>query len=84
MRNILMSVVLATTLSVPVAFADNPKTAQPAGKQQPEFAALDKNKDGKLAKDEVRSDPAITEHFAMLDADQDGALSRAEFAKHQQ
>ncbi len=47
-----------------------------------EFAALDKNKDGKLSKAEVPAKHAVAPHFAMLDTNKDGSLSRAEFAKH--
>lgn len=46
-----------------------------------EFVALDKNKDGKLTPDEIPNNP-LRGHFAMLDTDKDGSLSRAEFAKH--
>lgn len=45
-----------------------------------EFAALDKNKDGKLTKAELPKDSPIRPHFDMLDADKDGSLSNAEFA----
>ena len=49
-----------------------------------EFAALDKNKDGKVSKDEVPADDALAAHFSMLDTDKDGSLSKTEFAKHHQ
>lgn len=45
-----------------------------------EFAALDKNKDGKLAKAELPKDSPIRPHFDMLDTDKDGSLSSAEYA----
>ncbi|WP_372363569.1 hypothetical protein ACCQ07_22330 (plasmid) [Xanthomonas sp. NCPPB 3583] len=47
-----------------------------------EFAALDKNKDGKLTKAELPKDSPVRPHFEMLDADKDGSLSSAEFAGH--
>lgn len=47
-----------------------------------EFAALDKNKDGKLSAAEVRAKSSLKPHFAMLDANKDGTLSKAEHAKH--
>ncbi len=47
-----------------------------------EFAALDKNKDGKLSTAEVPAKSALKPHFSMLDANKDGALSKAEHAKH--
>jgi len=47
-----------------------------------EFAALDKNKDGKLTKAELPKDSPVRPHFEMLDADKNGSLSSAEFAGH--
>jgi uncharacterized protein involved in copper resistance len=47
-----------------------------------EFAALDKNKDGKLSAAEVPAKSSIKPHFAMLDANKDGTLSKAEHARH--
>lgn len=47
-----------------------------------EFAALDKNKDGKLSAAEVPAKSAIKPHFSVLDTNKDGALSKAEHAKH--
>jgi hypothetical protein len=55
-----------------------------AGSQSrdPEFVALDKNKDEKLSKAEFPANHPLTPHFGMLDANRDGSLSPAEFAKH--
>jgi uncharacterized protein involved in copper resistance len=56
---------------------------QPADHQKMaanEFAALDKNKDGKLNKTELAKDSAVRPHFDMLDSDKNGSLSSAEFA----
>lgn len=47
-----------------------------------EFAALDKNKDGKLSKAEVPASSSLAAHFDMLDADRNGSLDQAESAKH--
>ena len=47
-----------------------------------EFAALDKNKDGKLSAAEVPEKSSLKPHFAMLDANKDGTLSKTEHAKH--
>lgn len=47
-----------------------------------EFTKLDKNKDGKVSKDEIPVDSPMLKHFSMLDTDKDGSLSQAEFAKH--
>ena len=49
--------------------------------QDPEFVALDKNKDGKLSKAEFPANHPLAPHFGMLDANRDGNLSPAEFVK---
>lgn len=47
-----------------------------------EFAKLDTNKDGKLAKSEIPAAHPLSAHFSMLDANRDGSISQAEFAQH--
>ena len=57
---------------------------KPADHQQmanDEFAALDKNKDGKLSAVEIPAKHPMAAHFGMLDTNEDGNLSKAEFAK---
>lgn len=44
------------------------------------FAALDKNHDGKVSKEEAAADKSLSPHFAMLDMDKDGNLDVMEFA----
>ena len=56
---------------------DKPKSPDP------DFVALDKNKDGKLSKTEFPAKHPLAPHFGMLDTNHDGSLSAAEFAKHQ-
>jgi len=47
------------------------------------FDGFDKNKDGKLAKEEVTGQSAyLAENFAKLDADKDGFLNWEEFLGH--
>lgn len=43
-----------------------------------DFAALDKNKDGALSKEEMAKHP-MAAHFGMMDADKDGKLSKREY-----
>lgn len=49
--------------------------------KDPDFVALDKNKDGKLSKAEFPANHPLAPHFGMLDSNRDGSLSPAEFAK---
>ncbi|MFZ5549008.1 MAG: EF-hand domain-containing protein [Pseudomonadota bacterium] len=44
------------------------------------FARIDKNKDGKLSREETTLLPAISERFSVLDKDNDGFLTLDEFA----
>jgi len=55
--------------------------APSAAKPDPEFVALDKNKDGKIGKGELPAKHPLAPHFGMLDSNRDGSLSPAEFAK---
>src|SRR5690606_32179599 len=51
------------------------------------FGALDDNIDGKLTPAEFRNDPRfkpVVQYLPMVDADKDGALSKAEMAKAMQ
>jgi len=45
------------------------------------FARADKNKDGKLSREEAQALQAVAQRFDQIDADGDGAISRAEFDK---
>jgi hypothetical protein len=47
----------------------------------PEFTTLDVNGDGYVSKDEAKSNAALTAAWADLDADKNGSLSSAEYAK---
>lgn len=46
-----------------------------------EFAALDKNNDGKVSRSEVPASNPLIQHFGMLDGNNDGSLSKSELAK---
>ena len=45
-------------------------------------ALPDKNKDGKIAKDERPARHPLARHVGMLDTNRDGSLSPVAFAKH--
>ena len=46
-----------------------------------QFDRLDSNKDGKLSKSELSSEPALKEDWARIDTNKDDKLDRAEFSK---
>ena len=79
------ALLLSLAVIAPVAAAEPPAkdtTAHDSHKQHPaapEFAALDKNKDGALSKAELAKHP-MSAHFGMMDADKDGKLSKSEFS----
>ena len=62
---------------------DRPATAiAPQAASIATFDDLDINKDSGLGKDEVIGDSGLSNSFAMYDSDNDGKLSRDEFAKY--
>lgn len=79
--------ILSLTLATGIAFADEgksaPEHASVAGSSEAAtvdaFATLDVNHDGVLSKAEMSHHPKSA-HMAMVDEDQDGTLSREEFA----
>jgi EF hand len=80
--------ITALAIAAAPAWAQTAAPAAPAGPKatgdtkasDAAFAKVDKNADGKVTKDEVEKMPGIASKFDMLDADKDGALSKAEFA----
>ncbi|HJS35100.1 MAG TPA: hypothetical protein VJ766_06395 [Pseudoxanthomonas sp.] len=44
------------------------------------FATADKNKDGRLSRDEVKDNSRLAGRFDALDSNKDGVLSREELA----
>lgn len=67
-----------TSQDTPAPPAD-PATAAPA--QEPGFAALDVNKDGKIDADEAKADPALAAGFSAADMDMNGSLSQQELTE---
>lgn len=77
-RNILRSGAMATAISAALCAAP-----ASAGEHMPnaKFDALDKNKDGLLSLDEIRTQRGYVRAFDAADANRDGKLDRAEFTK---
>jgi hypothetical protein len=54
----------------------------PAADMQAEITRYaDANNDGKVTRDEAKSDPMLEKHFARYDVNDDGVLDRGEFAR---
>jgi hypothetical protein len=79
------------------AAEQNPKyphhepSTQPSGKMEhrkmaedEEFASLDRNRDGRLAREEIPVDNPVAAQFEQLDVNKDGGLSKREFAKYRE
>lgn len=93
MNGTLKMAALAALMTSAAAFAQDPtQPAQPQGTQPgdtsmateaawPEFTTLDANGDGYVSKDEAKANAALTAAWADLDADKNGSLSSAEYAK---
>ncbi|HVF34170.1 MAG TPA: hypothetical protein VND91_02485 [Candidatus Saccharimonadia bacterium] len=72
-----------TALVAATALASTAALANPQGHgTKNEFKSLDRNGDGKLSSAEVPASNPLSAHFAVLDTNKDGFLSRPEFAKH--
>lgn len=75
----LISVFAAAVLSIGVAAADDQDKATSADAT---FKSLDRDADERLSKTEVARDKMLTEHFAAVDADSDGYLTKREYSSH--
>ena len=73
MKARLLIAVLAAGAVTALAYAADLKDAS--------FDSLDKDKDGVITASEARANPAVASRFAAADKNQDGYLSREEFAQ---
>lgn len=64
--------------SMTVLLAQGVAMAKPAHKGGSSIEALDADKDGKLSKEEVKADAALTGKFDTLDTNKDGFLDKDE------
>jgi hypothetical protein len=74
-----IAVAVATVLSIGVAMADDDKSMKSTDAT---FKSLDRDTDQRLSKTEAAGDKMLTEHFAAVDADRDGYLSKSEVTAH--
>ena len=81
-----MKAIIAASMTV--LLAQGVAMAKPAAKAAAPHAttasaeALDLDKDGKLSKEEVKGDAALSAKFDELDANKDGFLEKAELGAH--
>jgi hypothetical protein len=69
----------ATVLSLGAMAGDDDKSATGADAS---FKSLDRDTDQRLSKTEASGDKMLTEHFAAIDADSDGFLTKREYTAH--
>lgn len=74
----LVPLFIATLLSAAAIAGDD----KPMKSTDTMFKSLDKNSDERLSQSEVASDSKLSEHFASLDADSDGYLTKREYTAH--
>ena len=75
----LLSILAATTMFVGMAAADDPSKSTGTDAT---FKSLDKNADQKLSKTEATGDSMLSQHFAAVDTDSDGFLTKSEVTAH--
>ena len=73
----------AQSTAAPAAPATSAAPATPAidAEITAAFTKADKNRDGKLSREEAASLPAVAVSFDRIDSDKDGTVNKAEFAK---
>lgn len=71
---------LALASAMIVATADDKEKSM--DREDTAFKALDRDSDQRLSKSEATGDPMLTDHFAMIDADADGYLTKREYTAH--
>lgn len=82
MRKSQMFLLTAIIAATPMAFANDPAAGgeEKAGMQS--FAHLDKDQDGQLTQAELPASTMHSQHFAKIDADGNGTLSKKEVENH--
>jgi Ca2+-binding EF-hand superfamily protein len=75
-QSLFFVVAAALALAVGAAYSED-KVGK--DKNDPGFAALDKNKDGSISRTEARGNPELSKKFKEADRNNDGKLSRGEY-----
>lgn len=79
MRN-LIPVLVAGTLAIGAVAADDKD--KPMANEEATFKSLDRDTDQRLSKSEAAGDQMLSEHFAKIDGDSDGYLTKREYTAH--
>ena len=79
MRNFI-PVLVSSALAVTAVMADDPEKSME--NDEATFKSLDRDSDQRLSKAEVAGDRMLKDHFAMIDADGDGYLTKREYTAH--
>jgi hypothetical protein len=79
MTKYLVSTFAAAMMLSAVAVADDPGKSTSADAT---FKSLDRDADQRLSKSEASSDSMLSQHFAAVDADSDGFLTKREYTAH--
>src|SRR3546814_19355621 len=79
MRRSSILLLVAIITMTPMAFANPPSEG---GQDIKSFAQLDKNQDGQLTKAELPASTMHRQHFAKIDSDGTGSLSKTEVDTH--
>lgn len=79
MRN-LIPVLVSSALAMTAVMADDQNKSM--ANEEAVFKSLDKDTDQRLSKTEASGDQMLNDHFAMIDADADGYLTKREYTAH--
>jgi hypothetical protein len=76
----MIPIFVASVLTITSANAEDKDKSM--AREETTFKALDRDSDQRLSKSEATGDKMLTDHFAMIDADADGYLTKREYTAH--
>jgi Ca2+-binding EF-hand superfamily protein len=76
----LIPVFVASALAITSVMADDKEKSMAS--EEATFKSLDQDNDQRLSKAEAGGDQMLSDHFAMIDADRDGYLTKREYTAH--